>query len=119
QWHHVAEPGAQCGAKDAGAVFSVYSGGGYAIQAIDDLHKLEGGPVIDLPKTAAALPPLDRAQIGTGIAELIKDPGPGLPAENTVTVSTAVKAYHPKLSLDFIAQPSLAIAADRFGTYVG
>jgi len=105
--------------KTPRAVFSVYSGGGYAIQAIDDLHKLEGGPVIDLPKTAAALPPLDRAQIGTGIAELIKDPGPGLPAENTVTVSTAVKAYHPKLSLDFIAQPSLAIAADRFGTYVG
>src|SRR6266566_2755825 len=105
--------------KTPRAVFSVYSGGGYAIQAIDDLHKLEGGPVIDLPKTAAALPPLDRAQIGTGIAELIKDPGPGLPAENTVTVSTAVKAYHPKLSLDCSAQPSLAIAADRFGTYVG
>src|SRR5438093_1570184 len=68
------------------AVFSVYSGGGYAIQVIDDLRALEGGPVVDLPKTAAALPPLDRAQIGTGIAELIKDPGPGLPAEHTVTV---------------------------------
>ena len=105
--------------KTPRAVFSVYSGGGYAIQAIDDLRALQGGPVIDLPKSAAALPPLDRAQIGTGIAELIKDPGPGLPAENTVTVSSAVKAYHPKLSLDFIAQPSLAIAADRFGTYVG
>src|SRR6266487_4483163 len=104
--------------KTPRAVFSVYSGGGYAIQAIDDLRALQGGPVIDLPKSAAALPPLDRAQIGTGIAELIKDPGPGLPAENTVTVSSAVKAYHPKLSLDFIAQPSLAIAADRFGTYV-
>src|SRR6266852_3050952 len=101
------------------AVFSVYSGGGYAIQAIDDIHALAGGPVIDLPKSAAALPPLDRAQIGTGIAELIKDPAPGLPPRNAVAVNDAVKAYHAKLSLDFIAKPSLAIAADRFGTYVG
>ena len=105
--------------KTRRAVFSVYSGGGYAIQAIDDPHALAGGPVIDLPKTAAALPPLDRAQIGTGIAELIKDPAPGLPPRNAVAVNDAVKAYHAKLSLDFIAQPSLAIAADRFGTYVG
>src|SRR5438477_983850 len=105
--------------KTRRAVFSVYSGGGYAIQAVDDWHALEGGPVSDLPKTAAALPPLDRAQIGTGIAELIKDPAPGLPPRNAVAVNDAVKAYHAKLSLDFIAQPSLAIAADRFGTYVG
>src|SRR6266446_6744750 len=105
--------------KTRRAVFSVYSGGGYAIQAIDDPHALEGGPVIDLPKTAAALPPLDRAQIGTGIGELIKDPAPGLPPRNAVAINDAVKAYHAKLSLDFIAQPSLAIAADRFGTYVG
>src|SRR3989449_5048031 len=105
--------------KTSRAVFSVYSGGGYAIQAIDDLRALQGGPVIELPKSAAALPPLDRAQIGTGIAEVIKDPGPGLPAESAVAIAGSVKAYHPKLSLDFIAQPSLAIAADRVGTDVG
>ncbi len=101
------------------AVFSVYTGGGYAIQAIDDLRALAGGPITPLPKSAAALPPLDRAEIGTGISTLIKDPGPGLPAQGAVTINDATKAYHPKLSLDFIAQPSLAIAADRFGTYVG
>src|SRR6266581_2039141 len=39
--------------KTPRAVFSVYSGGGYAIQAIDDLRALQGGPVIDLPKSAA------------------------------------------------------------------
>ncbi len=105
--------------KASRAVFSVYTGGGYAIQAIDDLHALEGGPITELPKSAAALPPLDRAEIGTGISTLIKDPGPGLPAEGAVTINDATKPYHPKLSLDFIAQPSLAIAADRFGTYVG
>src|SRR6266480_3710554 len=101
------------------AVFSVYSGGGYAIQAIDDLQALAGGPVPELPKSAAELPPLDRAEIGTGISSVIKDPGPGLPAEASVSLGAATKAYHPKLSLDFVSQPSLAIAADRFGTYVG
>src|SRR2546425_956479 len=33
------------------AVFSVYSGGGYAIQAIDDIRALEGGPIVQLPPT--------------------------------------------------------------------
>src|SRR2546426_7838744 len=61
--------------KTSRAVFSVYTGGGYAIQAIDDIHALAGRPVIDLPKSAAALPPLDRAAIGTGIAEMIKEIG--------------------------------------------
>ena len=43
---------------------------------------------------------------------------PVLPT-SAVSLTNEVKAYHPKLSLDFIAQPSLAVAADRFGTYVG
>jgi len=30
-----------------------------------------------------------------------------------------IGAYHPKLSLDYVSQPSLAVGADRFGTYVG
>src|SRR5213592_24432 len=85
------------------AVFAVYSDGGYAIQAIDDIRALEGGPIVQLPATAAAV---------------IKDPEPVPPAA-TVALNGAVKEYHPKLSLDFIAQPSLAVAADRFGTYVG
>src|SRR5467141_798344 len=101
------------------AVFSVYSGGGYAIQALDDLATLAGGPVTALPITASILPPVDRSGVGAGIAAAIKDPTPGLPDEGSVALSSAIKAYHPKLSLDFIAQPSLAIAADRFGTYVG
>src|SRR6266481_5047807 len=100
------------------AVFAVYSGGGYAIQAIDDIRALEGGPIVQLPPTAAALPPLERAGIGTVIAAVIKDPTPVLPV-SAVSLTSEVKAYHPKLSLDFIAQPSLAVAADRFGTYIG
>src|SRR5436190_10093 len=106
--------------KASRAVFTVYSGGGYAIQAIDDLHALQGGPIVQLPKSAAELPPLDRAEVGTGIAEMIKDVATGLPPTNEPqTLATTIKPYHPRLSLDFISQPSLAIAADRFGTYVG
>jgi len=106
--------------KTARAVFSVYSGEfSYAIQAIDDLRALEGRPITQLPTSAAALPPLDRAEIGTGISSVIKDPGPGLPPEGAVSLAASTKAYHPKLSLDFVSQPSLAVAADRFGTYVG
>ena len=101
------------------AVFSVYTGGGYAIQALDDLATLAGGPVTALPLSASVLPPTDRSGVGAGIATAIKDANAGLPDAGTVALSSAVKAYHPKLSLDFIAQPSLAIAADRFGTYVG
>ena len=103
--------------KTPRAVFAVYSGGGYAIQAIDDLHALQGGPVVPLPATAAALPPLERATIGTAITALVRDPASVPPT--SVVLSDPAKPYHPKLSLDFIAQPSLAVAADRFGTYVG
>ena len=101
------------------AVFSVYTGGGYAIQVIDDIQTLAGGPIKDLPKAAAILPPLDREVVGTGIAAVLDDAQDGLPAVASLDLASAVKAYHPKLSLDFIAEPSLAIAADRFGTYIG
>jgi hypothetical protein len=101
------------------AVFTVYTGGGYAIQAIEDIQTLAGGPVRDLPKAAAALPPLDREAAGPGYAAVLGDPAQGLPQKESVNLASAVKAYHPKLSLDFISQPNLAIAADRFGTYVG
>src|SRR5437773_1117143 len=112
-------PALSVATKAPRAVFTVYTGGGYAVQAIDDLRALEGGPIAELPKSAAELPPLDRAEIGTGISSVIKDPGPGLPAVGAVSLAASTKAYHSKLSLDFVSQPSLAIAADRFGTYVG
>lgn len=78
--------------KASRAVFTVYSGGGYAIQAIDDLHALQGGPIIQLPKSAAELPPLDRAEVGTGITEMIRDVSTGLPPTNEPqTLATTIK----------------------------
>ncbi len=72
------------------AVFSVYTGGGYAIQAIDDLRALAGGPITPLPKSAAALPPLDRAEIGTGISTLIKCRSISLPNRASRSRPTAL-----------------------------
>ncbi len=112
-------PALSVASKASRAVFSVYTGGGYAIQAIEDIHTLAGGPVRELPQAAALLPPVDREVVETGIAAVLNNTGEGLPAEDELDLATAVKAYHPKLSLDFISQPSLAIAADRYGTYIG
>src|SRR5436309_13747907 len=109
-------PALRLAQKPPKAAFTVYTGGGYAIQVMDDLEALAGGPVKALPPSAAMIPPVDRP---AGVAALISDPTPGLPAEGTVARSSAIKAYHPKLALDFVSQASLAIAADRFGTYVG
>jgi len=98
------------------AMFSVYSGEGYAIQSIDDLTATPGTPIVQLPPSAAVLPPLERE---TGVVALLNDPETGLLDPTTLPVETAIRPYHPGLSLDFIAQPSLAVAADRFGTYIG
>jgi len=112
-------PALSVASKASRAVFTVYTGGGYAIQSIDDPQTLAGGPITELPQAAALLPPVDREVVETGIAAVLNNPGEGLPAEDGLELATAVKAYHPKLSLDFISQPSLAIAADRYGTYIG
>ncbi len=98
------------------AVFSVYSGGGYAIQSIDNLTATPGTAITPLPPSASVLPPIERE---TGVVSVISDPITGLPNADTIPVETAIRPYHAALSLDFIAQPSLAVAADRFGTYVG
>jgi Tol biopolymer transport system component len=105
--------------KTSRAVFTVYTGNGYAVQAIDDIETLAGRPVRTLPPAAALLPPLDREVVGTGIAAVLDNAQEGLPAEDALTLASTTKSYRPKLSLDFIAEPSLAIAADRFGTYIG
>jgi len=112
-------PALSVASKASRAVFTVYTGGGYAIQAIEDIQTLAGGPVRELPQAAALLPPVDREVVETGIAAVLNNTGEGLPAEDGLDLATAVKAYHPKLSLDFISQPSLAIAADKYGTYIG
>ncbi|HWC72955.1 MAG TPA: BamA/TamA family outer membrane protein [Gemmatimonadales bacterium] len=102
--------------KTPRAIFSVYTGGGYAIQSIDNLDAAATTQIVQLPPAAKELPPLEREE---GIAAVISDPATGLVDQNTLPVESSVRNYRPALSLDFIAQPNLAVAADRFGTYVG
>lgn len=113
-------PALSVAAQAPRAVFSVYTNGGYTLQTMEDPAVLAGGPLVDLPAATAVLPP----GVGVGppadssVVALLSDPTRGLPTEAVATPS-AVRPYSAKLSLDLVAQPSLAIAADRFGTYIG
>ncbi|MGH7546554.1 MAG: BamA/TamA family outer membrane protein [Gemmatimonadales bacterium] len=95
-------------------VFGVYADDGYELHVMDDRTALAGGLLAAPVVEAAVLPPATRAA-GSGLAAVLRDPRTGLPPD----VGDTVAPYRSRFSLDFIAQPSLAIAADRFGTYVG
>ena len=96
-------------------VYGVYEGSGYNLYALDSAGALAGGPVrAPLALVSpAVLPPQDRisAELRTALA----DPMTGLPPES----SYAVQPYRARMTLDYISQPSIAVGADRFGTYVG
>src|ERR1051325_5750373 len=102
--------------------FSVYRAAGYSLYTTESPHMLPGKPVVGSvaarslspsPPPRAVLPPRDR--VPSEIAALMAQPDSGLPADTEF----AVKPYGPRLSLDYLAQPYLAVGADRFGTFVG
>src|SRR5205085_7230383 len=67
-----------------------------------------------LGRDAGVLPPRTR---GEGIVfAYLQNQVAGLPAP---TVAYPTEPYHPKLSLDFLGQPSVGVGVDSFGTYVG
>lgn len=100
--------------KSGAVVFGVYADGGYELYEVDDPAVLAGRPLRALPPGAAVLPPQRRVESSTIVATL-DNPREGLPADTGWVASP----YRAGVSLDFIAQPSLAVAADRFGTYIG
>jgi surface antigen Omp85-like protein/WD40 repeat protein len=104
-------------AQKAGSLaFSVYADNGYELYALEDHAALAGQPVRSLPAVTTILPPVERAGEGSsGIVATLGNPRAGLPPD-TGWVATP---YRAGFSLDVIAQPSLAVAADRFGTYIG
>src|SRR6266508_340532 len=72
-----------------------------------------GGTLRALPAQAGVLPPANRP--ASKLVAALADARTGLPAETDFPAAP----YRARFSLHFIAQPSLAIAADRFGTYIG
>ncbi len=95
-------------------VYTVFENRSYSIYAIESREKLAG----QLAKTAlnpiqlTILPPVNRAF--AGVRALKSNPFFGLPQE----LNANIVPYKPKLMLDYIGQPYLAVGASRFGTYL-
>ena len=93
-------------------VFSAYENDGYNIYALDSPEQLAGTELVNLPLNAALLPPLTRAD--GAVRTLLDNPTLGLPP---APGEPATQEYQPKLSLDFVGQPSFGVGVDSFGTY--
>ncbi|MBI2073479.1 MAG: PD40 domain-containing protein [Gemmatimonadetes bacterium] len=108
-------PALTVASRSGEVAFSVYGNDGYSIYVADDPAVLVDGPV-GQPLAGgdpAMLPPRQRqSQVLTQNANAFF----GLPSD---TGGFAQQPYRARLGLDYISQPSLAVGADRFGTYIG
>ena len=93
---------------------SAYENGSYHIYLINGGDTLSG-ITLSTDNTrleAAGLPPSHREP--TTLVKLLNDPDTGLPATSGDT-----QAYHARLSLDGVSQPSVSVGVSRFGPSVG
>ncbi len=98
--------------KTGRVLFSGYDGGYYSIFSIEDKAQLEGQPFLaQFDRNPALLAP--RTQPEGALLGLIKNPLFGLPKDTNFVVTD----YKPKLGLDYITPPSIAVGVDRYGTY--
>jgi Tol biopolymer transport system component len=93
------------------ASFSVYEGGTYNIYVVD--AGARGASTTAAPTNAAVLPPTDRRP--SDVAALLANATLGLPEP----VSYPTTGYTPRLSLEGVGQPVIAIGASRFGAAFG
>lgn len=95
--------------------YSVFEDENYNIYSIETAENMEGSePQNQLEQLwPSVLPP--RQEPGGEIHDLLHNPLFGLPEAPSYTVTD----YRPKLKLDYISQPQVAIGMDRFGTYAG
>lgn len=95
---------------------SVYLEDVYPIYLIDDQQVLAGGPVQPpFEQNVAVLPPERR--MTDDVPALLANAFFGLPPRDELE-TFELADYHPRLRLDYIGQPSLAVGADRFGTFI-
>ena len=92
------------------AAFTVYDDGKYRIHTLD-----VAGQAGSTPREAqeALLPPVDRKR--GDVEALLADPRIGLPAATPQDVAP----YKPRLALEGIGQPMVAVGASRFGAAFG
>jgi Tol biopolymer transport system component len=93
-------------------VFSAYENDGYTIYSLDTNEQLAGIEPVPLPQNAAVLPP--RREGAGPVYTLLVNETLGLPPPEQVP---PVEEYKPKLGIDFIGQPAVAVGVDPFGTY--
>jgi hypothetical protein len=131
-------PAMSAAARTGAAAFSVYEDGKYAIYMSDGAATAQGmgraggageaggagraggvkapGELDGAPLSTASagvLPPDDRRD--SEIARLLDSPAFGLPAQTP----DATEPYTPKLSLEGLAQPTIAVGASRYGAALG
>jgi Tol biopolymer transport system component len=93
-------------------VFSGYQDSYYTVYSIDDAKTLEGQSFLaQFERNPAILPP--RTEPEGALLGLLKNPLFGLPKDTNFAIS----AYKPKLALDYVSPPSIALGVDRYGTY--
>ena len=95
-------------------VYSVYQEGNYAVYDADSADVLAGTPLVTPPVLNPALLPPQNRQPGE-LERLLADATIGEEGAATQTVSS----YHPRLALDYVAQPYLAVGASSYGTFIG
>ncbi|MDH5550875.1 MAG: peptidase S9, partial [Gemmatimonadota bacterium] len=103
-------------ARTGQIAMSVYQDDMHAIYYLDRPEVLEGGPVrgaFEGLEDPALLPPVDR--LTDDVASIIANAFYGLPRD---TVTYARDPYRTRFALDYIGQPSLAVGADSYGTYI-
>ena len=97
--------------------FSVFENDGYNIYTIDDGPRAVGTALATgLPRDAGILPP--RTSVQGPIASYLSAETEGLPSPAD-EAAYPTESYKPKLSVDFIGQPMMAVGVDSFGSYVG
>ncbi|MGQ9801066.1 MAG: BamA/TamA family outer membrane protein [Candidatus Saccharicenans sp.] len=108
-------PAISYAARSHKLALSVYEGGNYSIYMIEAADKLSGQTTLAQlgERPLALLPP--RTQPEGALLGLLRNPLYGLPKETDFPITN----YRPKLSLDFVTQPTVAIGVDRYGTYAG
>jgi len=98
------------------SVFDEFQFHVYRLTAQEAERRAELVAVSD-PGPGRNLPPMS-PRVPSRVAVYLRDYDTGLESPGTYVVEDA-KAYKPSLQLDFIGQPTVGVAADNFGTYIG
>jgi Tol biopolymer transport system component len=98
--------------KSGQLAYCLYEENGFSIYSIDSEAAAGGELVAQLAEVDPSVLPPRKKPEGEVLA-LLKNAVFGLPKEGEFTVTD----YKPKLKLDYMSQPQLAVGVDRFGTF--